>query len=918
MFNLDCKKYESALESAEALGEKLRDEMGNLETSSFNLSNNWFGLQAQETVGGMQNSLVGGGHAKAIEYTYGMTEIMNEYQLLINQLRARREQIGKNLSQDNYAEPDLSSYQENELILDYEYIGSVDADCEGGLEYGRKAVSILEGMIEDTEECASDYLSLSEVKGLFEEGKNKIERIENYKEAFDNFARKMQEFEYDMSFDLCLKMSQIGEACSAIASIGTVVNDNKERIEDVERYDKEKLTTILGKAAVEWTQEDIEFIAQEYTEAINEKDVDTLNEIGAVICKSSFDVEETQSCWFYGWYYGGIPQDVRLSLLACIDPKTEGEAYFTLSRLSNTDYNIEINMGMYPYNKYETTLEFSLDENGQLIADLKCAYLFYGDEDIEGEIKFATSDLYEAVDMENMKSMGFTDEEVIAILSGAITETDVEKIIQLSSCKTEEDYEELFKTNPDELSTEATMSYYLYAYGLLEKSFLTDADGNIYSDETHNFDQFTAFLNGMLAKPDGTIGEYEHYFVDGQSYTLDYLALMAVNAEKMLDANSALIYNDYDNITQEVIDNQYKLWDMYGLILSLEEEEMRLTDGWGIYTSWDKYYSCSRIENLGLDVDVDGEQDNVTLSDAEFSYSIVTINQKGKVIESKTLGLSKKPLEMEADEELLEYNEKVEEARYAPLTETINSAIMIASIAHPELIAGVSLIKLIDDPNLDNLGTVSSKTGATIKNYKNVGNGLKTAGFVIDAVSNIQQAYEDRDKAYEEILDDWYESCIKISVVKKTDEGWETDYQQLVAKGIYDPWEIMKCRRLMNEGFAFMYDNVTEYDYVAIGEKEIQKCEDVLWDDIAEMIEDNGGRILEEKKEILLILWRGPENAGDADKIKELTADEFQSYVETLSNILSDAELTEYVDEDVEDIENIFKNISLEGEYKNY
>ena len=39
--------------------------------------------------------------------------------------------------------------------------------------------------------------------------------------------------------------------------------------------------------------------------------------------------------------------------------------------------------------------------------------------------------------------------------------------------------------------------------------------------------------------------------------------------------------------------------------LSLEEQERRLNNGWGMYTAWDKYYSCSRIENLGLDGDVD-------------------------------------------------------------------------------------------------------------------------------------------------------------------------------------------------------------------------------------------------------------------------------------------------------------------------
>lgn len=915
MFKLSYRKYVEALETVKEMEQILKNELETLGESSQKLSANWQGNQSEKTLSMINWSLEDGYHAKALAYTRGMAEIMEEYLPLIRQLMARREQIGKNLCQDEYAEPDFGLIQEDELIINYDYIASVDADCDGALIRGRNAVRILEEMIDETEECAGDYVDLSNVKELLEEGKRKLERIEHYKDAFDDFSRKMRDFEDSMSFDLKAKMREIGDETDIFESMATIIIDNVMQVAEVENKRMEMLKSILEKDTSEWTQEDIEYIAREYTNAINEKDVDTLNDIAAVICKNIFEVEETQACWFYGSYYGGIPQDIRLSLLACIDPKTEGEAYFTLSRMSSVDFNIEVNIGMYPYDKYETTLQFSVDENGQLIADLKCVNHFYGDEEIEGELKFKSEDLYEAVDVQNMSLLGFNDEELIAILSGAVTETDAELIVQLCSCKTEDEYVKLFKNDPAGLSTEATMSYYLYSYGLLERSFRLDTDGNIYADETYNFEQLTAFLNGILAKPEGTMGEYSECMIGAETYTLDYLAVMAENTKKMLEVNSALIYSDYDNISEDVLNNQYKLWDMYALFLSLEEQERRLNNGWGMYTAWDKYYSCSRIENLGLDGDVDGEQDNVTLSDAEFSYSIVTINQKGKVIESKTLGLSKKPLEMEADEELLEYNEKVEEARYAPLTETINSAIMIASIAHPELIAGVSLIKLIDDPNLDNLGTVSSKTGATIKDYKNVGNGLKTAGFVIDAVSNIQQAYEDRDKAYEEILDDWYVSGIKFSVYKKTGEEWETDYQQLVAKGIYDPWEIMKCRRLMNEGFAFMYDSVTEYDYVAIGEKEIQKCEDVLGDDQIIGIEDNGGRTLEERLEILLILWRGPENAGDADKIKELTADEFQSYVETLSEILNNTKLPEEVDEDVE---NIFKNISLEGEYKNY
>lgn len=202
MFKLARDKYIAALESAEELEKTLQKENENLGMSSKKLSENWWGTQAEISLRSINESLEISNHAKALAYTQGMTSIMGEYLPELEKMMAKREQIGQQLKQDEYVEPDLTSFSENELIVNYEYIDDIKADVEGALHYGDKAIEILEGMIEDAEECAGEYLDLTHVRELLEEGKKKLHRMENYRDEFVDFGRKMSDLEYNMSMDL--------------------------------------------------------------------------------------------------------------------------------------------------------------------------------------------------------------------------------------------------------------------------------------------------------------------------------------------------------------------------------------------------------------------------------------------------------------------------------------------------------------------------------------------------------------------------------------------------------------------------------------------------------------------------------------------------------------------------------------------
>lgn len=125
MFKLARDKYIAALESAEELEKTLQKENENLGMSSKKLSENWWGTQAEISLRAINESLEISNHAKALAYTQGMTSIMGEYLPELEKMMAKREQIGQQLKQDEYVEPDLTSFSENELIVNYEYIDDI-------------------------------------------------------------------------------------------------------------------------------------------------------------------------------------------------------------------------------------------------------------------------------------------------------------------------------------------------------------------------------------------------------------------------------------------------------------------------------------------------------------------------------------------------------------------------------------------------------------------------------------------------------------------------------------------------------------------------------------------------------------------------------------------------------------------------
>ena len=208
MFSLTRAKYIEAMESATNLVWTLCLERANLFNSEQNLSANWYGQFADENLRMFRNLLQRGAYDMSISYANGMVAVMEEYLPEIDKMMAKREKIAEQLEQDWYVEPDLSSFCEEMLILDYDYIEGIKADGEGVVYYGDKAIEILTEMIEEVNACASEYVNLSVVEELLATGKRKLHRIDNFIYEFVDFARKMSDMEYNICHDLSTKMNE--------------------------------------------------------------------------------------------------------------------------------------------------------------------------------------------------------------------------------------------------------------------------------------------------------------------------------------------------------------------------------------------------------------------------------------------------------------------------------------------------------------------------------------------------------------------------------------------------------------------------------------------------------------------------------------------------------------------------------------
>ena len=148
----------------------------------------------------MNTELTTGNYDKAYKYATGIDTILDNYHLIIDRLGATREEIGKNLHSDEPVDVDTITHVEQDLIFDYDVVPALDAAADTAVENGLNMAETIQQMINMAKGVASEYLDFTTAQEQLESGIKKIKRVQNYKEAFDKFAKDMSNFEAEMSY----------------------------------------------------------------------------------------------------------------------------------------------------------------------------------------------------------------------------------------------------------------------------------------------------------------------------------------------------------------------------------------------------------------------------------------------------------------------------------------------------------------------------------------------------------------------------------------------------------------------------------------------------------------------------------------------------------------------------------------------
>ena len=304
--------------------------------------------------------LVEGSHYEAFRYTSGIKKIMEDYQIPIEQLMARREQLGEQLKQDDYVTPDLSYHTENDLIIDYTMLDVLKGNCKSALTYGNGAADVVSDMISEAQSIASGWVDFSSAQELLNSGIKKINRLENYITELNLFKGGMTELEYDLIYEMYVVIRELGDTTLEFTEFKPPIAQPRQLIGSMEDHriiEPEEVNRVLAMDAEDWTLDDAMYIAGAWSFYLEQQDEEMVN----AIVQSMFIMKEDTH-----WEDRGIFADVRKGdmvaevdeekiqmLLDNMDPVTNSQAYQTLYNLSmiepmrvNVDDSIQAPMGM--------------------------------------------------------------------------------------------------------------------------------------------------------------------------------------------------------------------------------------------------------------------------------------------------------------------------------------------------------------------------------------------------------------------------------------------------------------------------------------------------------------------------------------------------------------------------------------------
>lgn len=341
MFELNYPAFVNVLSSIEKLETELQEVFESHRESVANLEPNWYGATSILERNRMMEALSTGSYYRACKYTSGIRKIMEDYQLLIGQLMARREQLGEQLMQDDYVEPDLSCHTENDLIIDYSQIDTLKGNCSMAMVYGKSAAGVVENMMAEALNIAPEWVDFGDASEVLEDGKRKIKRLENFITELTLFKAGMEKLEYDLIYDMYAVIKELGDTELEFTEFKPPIAEPRQTIssaEGVRFIELDEVQKVLDMDTEEWTVDDARYLAGAWQYCLEQQDVEMMN----VIVQALFPIDE-ETYWTDMGFLGDIYTDYLVAeadiekiqlLLNTLDPVTNSQAYQSLYNLT--------------------------------------------------------------------------------------------------------------------------------------------------------------------------------------------------------------------------------------------------------------------------------------------------------------------------------------------------------------------------------------------------------------------------------------------------------------------------------------------------------------------------------------------------------------------------------------------------------
>lgn len=260
-----------------------------------------------------------------------------------------------------------------------------------------------------------------------------------------------------------------------------------------------------------WTMKQAEEKAKKWIAAVNEKDI---LEIQKIIEEMLVEQEEETEGLFHlkkTVFQAGVNQEKCNAVLSCINAEEQGMAYYSLARIGH--YYDERTSG-----NHELKVMAEENENGIFVN------FIHG----KSKMELAFIDMNEIVGEEgkgNLQKLGFSEEEIVSLMSGIYTDEDV-PFIKILSMVSDEEYSQVFRNDPDELSAYAQDALYGYVYVLMSNGFKYDSGLHIIEQD---FGQLECFINKILLmragnKKEDHSGRYFKILEDVGEYRMNCIA----------------------------------------------------------------------------------------------------------------------------------------------------------------------------------------------------------------------------------------------------------------------------------------------------------------------------------------------------------------------------------------------------------